>query len=237
MAMWHARTGCLLGLIQGGSCEATATDLTVQQAHLRALDRIDRLCTSHEAQALGFLLKYEAQTDMDVFCHAVEDALVSAVYGPAMKSGAIVDETTARCITATAQATSALLRIAYRTERRALDRIALRKESPSDKQVLLDHAANRITAVRTVLAERIASTCSSVEFNCVYHRDAAALLATIAGRADCLVGATYVQNALVCPVPECGNGMKETGEQCDDGNRSNGDGCSSRCTIETPPSP
>ncbi len=32
--------------------------------------------------------------------------------------------------------------------------------------------------------------------------------------------------------PVCGNGIKETGEQCDDGNTLNGDGCSANCIIE-----
>lgn len=35
----------------------------------------------------------------------------------------------------------------------------------------------------------------------------------------------------------CGNGTVETGEQCDDGNRTNGDGCSAQCTIVVPPGP
>lgn len=34
------------------------------------------------------------------------------------------------------------------------------------------------------------------------------------------------------PVQVCGNGAKEGVEQCDDGDLSNGDGCSSQCTIE-----
>ncbi len=34
------------------------------------------------------------------------------------------------------------------------------------------------------------------------------------------------------PGPICGNDIKETGEQCDDGNLANGDGCSAQCTIE-----
>ena len=30
----------------------------------------------------------------------------------------------------------------------------------------------------------------------------------------------------------CGNGAIDTGETCDDGNTTNGDGCSSKCKIE-----
>ena len=37
------------------------------------------------------------------------------------------------------------------------------------------------------------------------------------------------------PGPVCGNGIVESGEQCDDGNTVDGDGCSSTCTIEAPP--
>jgi len=33
--------------------------------------------------------------------------------------------------------------------------------------------------------------------------------------------------------PECGNGIIEPGEQCDDGNTADGDGCSSQCEVET----
>jgi cysteine-rich repeat protein len=36
----------------------------------------------------------------------------------------------------------------------------------------------------------------------------------------------------VCDAPECGNIVKETGEACDDGNISDGDGCSALCTVE-----
>lgn len=36
------------------------------------------------------------------------------------------------------------------------------------------------------------------------------------------------------PVAVCGNGSMEAGEQCDDGNTRDGDGCSARCTTEAP---
>jgi cysteine-rich repeat protein len=34
------------------------------------------------------------------------------------------------------------------------------------------------------------------------------------------------------PPPSCGNGVVETGEQCDDGNTTSGDGCSATCQLE-----
>lgn len=37
------------------------------------------------------------------------------------------------------------------------------------------------------------------------------------------------------PEPECGNGVLEEGEQCDDGNNIDGDGCSAQCTTEVQP--
>ncbi|MBI2552297.1 DUF4215 domain-containing protein [Candidatus Uhrbacteria bacterium] len=42
---------------------------------------------------------------------------------------------------------------------------------------------------------------------------------------------TNVQNALLWAVP-CGNGSVETGEECDDGNTTSGDGCSAVCLNE-----
>jgi len=37
------------------------------------------------------------------------------------------------------------------------------------------------------------------------------------------------------PPPCCGNGKVETGEECDDGNTTSGDGCSAECKIEPCP--
>lgn len=40
------------------------------------------------------------------------------------------------------------------------------------------------------------------------------------------------EDAAVAPETECGNGLPEAGEECDDGNANDGDGCSLFCTIE-----
>jgi cysteine-rich repeat protein len=59
---------------------------------------------------------------------------------------------------------------------------------------------------------------------------AAELLANLARQAPCFGGGMYVQDALVCPAPECGNGVREGGDPCDDGNRRDGDDCSATCS-------
>ncbi|USN54812.1 MAG: hypothetical protein H6765_10200 [Candidatus Peribacteria bacterium] len=53
---------------------------------------------------------------------------------------------------------------------------------------------------------------------------------------DCGPG-TCVEGYCTCPSgcgEECGNGLLSESEDCDDGNTTDGDGCSSTCTHETP---
>lgn len=49
--------------------------------------------------------------------------------------------------------------------------------------------------------------------------------------------ASAISNIQVCfveppPEPVCGDGMVDAGEDCDDGNNLDGDGCSANCTVE-----
>ncbi len=43
---------------------------------------------------------------------------------------------------------------------------------------------------------------------------------------------TQAEVQALCNQDDCGNGVIDTGEQCDDGNKSGGDGCSSVCQLE-----
>ena len=49
----------------------------------------------------------------------------------------------------------------------------------------------------------------------------------------CAAGYSYNQETYQCEVPTCGDGVVVAGEQCDDGNQVNGDGCSINCVIES----
>jgi cysteine-rich repeat protein len=56
----------------------------------------------------------------------------------------------------------------------------------------------------------------------------------MADGADCSAdGTKWCQSQVCVAKPSCGNGIKEGSEQCDDGNKTDGDGCSAQCTIES----
>src|SRR6185295_8514255 len=55
--------------------------------------------------------------------------------------------------------------------------------------------------------------------------------ATVEFLGNCGATPFYVLEAKVNP-PGCGDGILQAGEQCDDGNLKDGDGCSATCTLE-----
>lgn len=48
----------------------------------------------------------------------------------------------------------------------------------------------------------------------------------------CGNGCSFWPSTISCYVPACGNGTIDSGEECDDGNTTTGDGCSAACQIE-----
>ena len=66
-------------------------------------------------------------------------------------------------------------------------------------------------------------------FNGIYGRELTVFLEDISNQADCLSEYVYIQDTVVCPAPQCGNGVEEPDEECDDGNDFEGDGCRADC--------
>jgi cysteine-rich repeat protein len=233
--VWAARSACLSTQLAGGVCDNADTAAVIQQAHAVAFNLVERRCTSRELDPLGFSQPVYAEADVDIFCKQLEDAAASAVYGPALRNDAIVqvDGTAQRCIEATASVATPLLRVAFQARRHAVNTIAARPMSLAEKRARISQTTALIARASHALQHRLATRCSNGEFAAVYHRSPGALLQALITRGDCFAGATSVQDAMVCPPSECGNGMKEAGEECDDGNQDSGDGCHSDCVKES----
>jgi len=236
---WHVRAACGTTALTGGICDTASDDAALQRIETAALSVYYRECPSAQdgkgiLQVAGFGLASEAAIDITNFCESSATAVGSAVYRAPLQNQPLaqLDANARACVAATAKAATALLRVAYRSRRRALDLIATEMLTPSQKDTIVAQSTARIQAVEATLATRLSIACDPAIFQTVYNLSPAQVLAPIAQRADCLSASAYVQMQLLCPAPVCGNGMLESGEQCDDGNTTDGDGCDHACQLE-----
>jgi cysteine-rich repeat protein len=226
-----ARSSCLGGALNGATCDPAALDARVAAARQQALDRVGRACTTTQLQNLGYVDQADALSDVATACRQLDTAVVSAAFGPAMVGGTVgsVDPPTAACVQAGALAAGRLLRTGMRTYAKALDRIAALEVEPAEKRRLVEWAARHVAQTQAGCRTALTAACRADAFAAAYGRSVDAFLAGIAAQAACMQQFVYVQDAVRCPTPVCGNGMQEPGEECDDGNDYDGDGCRSDC--------
>ena len=226
------RNACLGAQLRGETCDTTQSDARVQSARAKALATVQAACNESQFQTLRYVDVSDAQTDVINVCRNLDTATVTGAYGPAMFSGSVaaVDGAKQTCLDLTGRAAARLLRFAIRARARALDEIASTPLTLDQKTWLLKRSERMIAGGVSMTKARILSACSAAQFQDAYGRSVDDFLGRIAGRADCLAQAVYVQNAVSCPAAVCGNGIQEPGEECDDGNDYDGDGCKSDCT-------
>ena len=235
LEVWALRRACIEPQLRGESCDTFATTRAVRDARQRALDKVGAACAESDVTALTFLDVREALADVTSICRQLERELITAVYGPALVGSSAdyvvgaVDASRGACLDAAAARAGQLLRFAGREQRGGLDQIAGQSLAPEAKTAAVARGARRGAAARAGLGTRLAATCDGATFTALYGRPIDALLADVGSRSGCLVGGVYVQDALRCPAPVCGNGMEEAGEECDDGNHSETDTCRSDC--------
>jgi cysteine-rich repeat protein len=198
---------------------------------LRTRSLLRNQCGSFDAAVLSFGSTIEMQSDASALCTEVETSVISASYLPVAgdASSDPVDEAVAMCVRAGAGAAVRLLRFTLRVWRQTFDRMAVRPLSLSEKEDRVARAERRIQRAREKLVASVETTCPATAFVAAYGREADEFLRGIAERGRCYVGDTYVQAAVTCPDPVCGNGMRESGEDCDDGNDDDADSCSTTC--------
>jgi cysteine-rich repeat protein len=207
----------------------------VRDARQRALDKVDSACTDAEVMALKFVDRQEALADVTSICRQLERELITAVYGP----GLVRQLGRLRRRRGVAGA-----RRVPRGRRRAGDRAAAVRRARAARAVRphrepADGAGGEIRrrrARRGTRGGRARASRRAPPRAAMPRRSRRSnghsieqFLADVGTRADCLVGGVYVQDQLRCPAPQCGNGMEEAGEECDDGNADDTDTCRADC--------
>jgi len=222
---------CMDAELAGQSCDTARRDQLINAAKLRARGVVDTACTGGQLTELHFINPDDARTDITKTCTDQPSAVMSVAYAPAPAGGsaAALDEAARNCVVQTSAYSRALLRYIVRLKTQTLDLMAVSVIGPAKKTALLKRAADRIAAARAKLASAILQVCP--DFEALYGRspsDALKALNTPIG--NCVVGTAYVQTSIACPLPTCGNGVKESGEACDDGNTTDDDSCHNDCT-------
>lgn len=225
---WDAQRACRSTELQGDVCDHEATQSIVDAARIKALDTIDDSCSERQAIDLQYLGSFDLQADVINFCRGWEAAAVSAVYGPftAPLSPAERD-----CSEAVAAVTDRLMHFVFRNRRQCMDRIASLPLQAPNRTSLLDVAAHRAHTAHDRLAARLAAGCGATTFVDLYGRTPETFVTDLSARADCVGGLLYIQDAVLCPAPVCGNRIVELPEDCDDGNTTDGDTCPATCEL------
>jgi len=230
----HNRNSCLASELAGETCDRDSLEAASVATRSRALRLAERYCTARALQNLRYVDLDDVLVDIATACRETDTAATSAVWGPVMAGGSVAasGEPEQSCIRASARTASRVLRFALRVQQRALNRIAAGNLTPSEKQLELQRAEQMTERVRSRARQRLLFVCSQSDFESIYGRSIDTVLDSVSHRAACVNGSMYlVDGAVDCPAAECGNGVEEPGEECDDGNDFDGDACLGDCTL------
>ena len=225
-----AQRVCMEAQMAGGTCDVSARDAAVEAAKQTARDRIAAVCNEVELGIMQFNSLEDASADVAAACDAQAAAALSLAYGPVSNGGvASLPSGSEACMALVSRETGRIINWAARDQAHSLNSIASRHMSLASKQIRMARATLRISRIRQQATQRIQSQCGDL-FSQLYNKPLTDFLDQTESRADCLIAAGYIQNAVTCPAPVCGNGVKEPTEECDDGNTVDSDGCHNNCT-------
>ncbi|GIW42289.1 MAG: hypothetical protein KatS3mg076_2866 [Candidatus Binatia bacterium] len=221
---------CDANVLAGRGCDTGKFESLVGRA-VSGLERDLSGCSDGELAILGYESRTEALSDLTESCREEAQRALEVVFAPAMYTGRIEPGARGRdrCLRLTARFAVSVLRSAARQKARALDIIASGNFSRAQKLDILARAEERVRALRDRGAAVAGRVCTPEEFAGSYRTSPGELFARIVGRADCVVAASHVQNAVTCAAPVCGNGVREEAEECDDGNDADDDACRNDC--------
>ncbi len=232
---WSIRRDCLLGRLDGGTCDEEADDQAIEALRLAVFQGdISPSCTGADLNVLLFADQQDVQFDVVTFCRELEAAAVSVVFNPFLRldDGETLSDSDRTCVRAYADVATKAFGYAIRDRSETLDRIANRRRSARIKNRNIDASDSRVQVASRALQRVLARQCEPADFEALYGFSTGTALDLVATRSACFADQVYPVLAYECPDPICGNGMREKGERCDDGNTDDGDGCSSRCQFD-----
>jgi len=219
-------TRCRDALLRGEACDSTLNE-QIDDATRVARIAVSDACSEGALTDVGYFGFADASADLSNACVTQAQGAVAATYAPALP--AMASETAAECMTATAAYGAKVMRYALERQTPVFERLASRlfEEDEKSEQVLQMRIELRETRQRWIAG--LTQACP--QFADIYGRSAESYLRTLGQRTDCVLSKTYVNDAVSCITQQCGNGIREDPEKCDDGNADDGDGCRNDCTT------
>jgi cysteine-rich repeat protein len=222
-----AERTCAAARDAGDACDAAARDAEITAAVRAASQAVGAACGPGQLTELRFTGLVDVVSDLTVACTRQADTAVEFLYPPALVGSGGAPARACRELAADLGRVE--LNVALQAKSRALDRIGAVFRPIGEKRALLNAADARSDGAGRHLAGQLVAACP--DFAPAYGFDAELLFYGLGRRADCVVGAAYVQNGLRCPLAVCGDGLRESPEQCDDGNDVDNDACRNNCTA------
>lgn len=152
------------------------------------------------------------------------------VYAPALNP--VVSPTLSandrRCVARLGKSAGKLLMATLQGQSRVFDTVAVHIMAPSEKLARLSTVNRILGNARARTAAQLGSVCAGVT---PYNRSPAELLTQLERRSGCVLSATYFHISVNCPTPQCGDGIVDGAEACDDANGIDADGCRSDCSL------
>lgn len=221
-----AHRACGEAKLAGGACDQVGRDAAIAAAEATAESTVTSSCLGGQLTELRFASFDDAKRDVMHACRQA-DGVADLLYPPAASTALPPD--VRPCVVQTAALSAKLVDVIMRARTMVLDHVATSILKPSQRLALLAQANRYVTAVEVTIAGQLGQACP--QFAAMYGQDPVGFVAALEARANCVIGIVYVQTAIECPLPYCGNGIREDGEQCDDGNANNDDACRNDCTV------
>lgn len=219
---------CAAELASGSTCDRSRVDAESTAAARRMQTVLTSVCEAGQLTELGYFGFADATLDLRNACLDQARAAVAAAYAPSRV--VLAAPATAECMEASAAYSRRIIRFVLKRATPVMERMATLAFQPPEKTAMTLQLGRELAATRARWIEGLSAACP--QFVNVYGRSAESFARTMKQRADCVLSKTYVNSAVSCPLQECGNGIPEEGESCDDGNQNDLDACPNDCGVD-----